>query len=102
MAKKNNRNNIEQLDQKSEQKEEDVKNLKTVSDEISPSEIEEKRLLIQKKIQAMKNELENPDINYPYYKNEILDLKEYIERLENVTDDEIKNQIIWEKENQRK
>lgn len=85
-----------------ELKEEDVKNLKIVSDEISPSEIETERLLIQKKIQEIKNELENPNINYPDYKNEISDLKEYIERLEKITDDEIKNQIIWKKENQRK
>lgn len=75
----------------------------TMHDEIvSASEIEEEKLSIQKQIQQLKDELNNPDVNNPADDQYISETKEYIERLENMTDEDFKNLAAGKKEQQKK
>lgn len=69
---------------------------------VTSSEIEEERQIIQKRVQWLKNDLEHPDVNNPDTDQYVLETKEYIERLENMSDVDIKNLVIWKKENERK
>lgn len=69
---------------------------------ISASEIEAEKLSIQKKIQQLKDELNNPDVNNPADDQYISETKEYIERLENMTDEDFKNLAAEKKEQQKK
>ncbi|WP_288748618.1 hypothetical protein [uncultured Treponema sp.] len=69
---------------------------------ISETEIEEEKQIIQKRIQWLKNALEHPDVNNPDDEQYVSETKEYINRLENMSDDEIRNLVIWKKETQKK
>ena len=69
---------------------------------VSTSEIEAEKLSIQKTIQRLKDELNNPDTNNPADDQYISETKEYIERLENMTDDDFKNLAAEKKEQQKK
>lgn len=69
---------------------------------VSTSEIEEEKLSIQKTIQQLKDELNNPDVNNPADDQYISETKEYIERLENMTDEDFKNIAAEKKEQQKK
>ncbi|MDY5683139.1 MAG: hypothetical protein SPG48_06240 [Treponema sp.] len=69
---------------------------------ISETEIEEEKQIIQKRIQWLKNSLEHPDENNPDDEQYVSETKEYINRLENMSDDEIRNLVIWKKETQKK
>lgn len=69
---------------------------------VSASEIEEEKLSIQKTIQQLKDELNNPDVNNPADDQYISETKEYIERLENMTDEDFKNIAAEKKEQQKK
>lgn len=69
---------------------------------ISENEIEEEKQIIQKRIQWLKNALEHPDVNNPDNEQYVSETKEYINRLENMSDDEIRNLVIWKKETQKK
>ena len=69
---------------------------------VSTSEIEAEKLSIQKTIQRLKDELNNPDTNNPADDQYISETKEYIERLENMTDDDFKNLVVEKKEQQKK
>lgn len=75
----------------------------TMHDEtVSTSEIEEEKLSIKKTIQQLKDELNNPDANNPADDQYISETKEYIERLENMTDEDFKNIAAEKKEQQKK
>lgn len=69
---------------------------------VSTSEIEAEKLSIKKTIQQLKDELNNPDVNNPADDQYISETKEYIERLENMTDDDFKNLAAEKKEQQKK
>ncbi len=72
--------------------------------EISQKEIEQEKASIQRKIQQLKDELNNPDNQKggAYYdEQQDSQVKEYLETLENLTDEDIKNQILWKKETQK-
>ena len=71
---------------------------------VSDEEIAQEKVLIQNKINQLKEELNNPDnqkggMNYD--ENAEKELLEHIQRFENISDEEIKKQIIWKKENQK-
>ena len=68
---------------------------------VSPSEIEEEKQFIQKRIQWLKDTLNNPDRNSPDDEHFISDTKENIERLENLTDEDYKKMVLWKKQNQK-
>ena len=71
---------------------------------VSDEEIAQEKVLIQNKINQLKEELNNPEnqkggMNYD--ENAEKELLEHIQRFENISDEEIKKQIIWKKENQK-
>lgn len=68
---------------------------------VSPSEIEEEKQFIQKRIQWLKDTLNNPDRNSPDDEHFISDTKENIERLENLTEEDFKKMVLWKKQNQK-
>ena len=68
--------------------------------EVSREEIEQEKAFVQKKIQQLKDELNNPENVGDEQQNS--DVKENIENLERLTDEDIKKQILWKKENQKK
>lgn len=73
--------------------------------EITQEEIDQEKQSIQEKIQQLKDELNNPenaeDGSY-YDEQQDSDVKKNIENLESLTDEDIKNLILWKKENQKK
>lgn len=69
---------------------------------VSASEIEEEKLFVQRRIQRLKDELNNPDVNNPDDDQYISETKRLIERLENMTDDDFKNLVVEKKEQQKK
>lgn len=69
---------------------------------VSASEIEEEKLFVQRRIQRLKDELNNPDVNNPDDDQYISETKRQIERLENMTDDDFKNLVVEKKEQQKK
>lgn len=73
--------------------------------EITQEEIDQEKQSIQEKIQQLKDELNNPenaeDGSY-YDEQQDFDVKKNIENLESLTDEDIKNLILWKKENQKK
>lgn len=73
--------------------------------EISREEVEQEKQSIQKKIQQLKDELNNPEnaeggLYHDEQQNS--DVRKNIENLEALTDEDIKNQILWKRENQKK
>lgn len=73
--------------------------------EITQEEIDREKQSIQKKIQQLKDELNNPENaeGGSYYdEQQDFDVKKNIENLESLTDEDIKNLILWKKENQKK
>lgn len=68
----------------------------------SASEIEAEKLSIQKRIQQLKDELKNSDVNNPADDQYISETKEYIERLEKLTYEDFKNLAAEKKEQQKK
>lgn len=68
--------------------------------EISQKEIEQEKAFVQKKIQHLKDELNNPENGGDEQQNS--DVRKNIENLESLTDEDIKNQILWKRENQKK
>lgn len=80
---------------------EEVNPVKTVSEE----EIAAERALIQNKINQLKEELNNPDnqeggMNYD--ERSEAEAIEYVQRLENISDEEVTKMILWKKENQKR
>lgn len=73
--------------------------------EITKEEIDREKQSIQKKIQQLKDELNNPENaeGGSYYdEQQDSDVRKNIENLESLTDEDIKNLILWKKENQKK
>ena len=73
--------------------------------EISREEVEQEKQSIQKKIQQLKDELNNPENaeGGQYHDDQQdFDVRKNIENLETLTDEDIKNQILWKRENQKK
>ncbi len=73
--------------------------------EITKEEIDREKQSIQKKIQQLKDELNNPENaeGGSYYdEQQDFDVRKNIENLESLTDEDIKNLILWKKENQKK
>lgn len=73
--------------------------------EITQEEIDREKQSIQKKIQQLKDELndpENAEGGSYYDEQQDFDVKKNIENLESLTDEDIKNLILWKKENQKK
>lgn len=68
--------------------------------EVSQEEIEQEKAFVQKKIQLLKDELNNPENAGDEQQD--FDVRKNIENLESLTDEDIKNQILWKKENQKK
>ena len=68
--------------------------------EISQKEVEQEKQFIQEKVQQLKDELNNPENANDEQQNS--DVRKNIENLESLTDEDIKNQILWRKENQKK
>lgn len=80
----------------------DSQNYDIHDETVSASEIEEEKLFIQRRIQRLKDELNNPDVNNPDDDQYISETKRLIERLENMTDDDFKNLAAEKKEQQKK
>lgn len=68
--------------------------------EVSQEEIEQEKAFVQNRIQQLKDELNNPENAGDEQQDS--DVKKNIENLESLTDEDIKNQILWKKENQKK
>lgn len=75
-----------------------------MAETVTPEEVQQEKSLINKKIEQLKgelNELENTKgINQDELDESIQ--KKLIQKYESFTDDDIKQQILWKKENQRK
>lgn len=75
-----------------------------MAETVTPEEVQQEKSLINKKIEQLKgelNELENTKgINQDELDESIQ--KKLIQKYEGLTDDDIKQQILWKKENQRK
>ena len=73
--------------------------------EISQKEVEQEKQSIQKKIQQLKDELNSPETaeGGQYHDDQQnSDVRKNIENFEALTDEDIKNQILWKRENQKK
>ena len=73
--------------------------------EISREEVEQEKQSIQKKIQQLKDELNSPETaegGLYHDEQQDFDVRKNIENLEALTDEDIKNQILWKRENQKK
>lgn len=68
--------------------------------EVSQEEIEQEKAFVQNRIRQLKDELNNPENDGDEQQNS--DVRKNIENLESLTDEDIKNQILWKKENQKK
>ena len=68
--------------------------------EVSQEEIEQEKAFVQNRIQQLKDELNNPENADDEQQNS--EAKKNIENLESLTDDDIKKQVLWRKENQKK
>lgn len=68
--------------------------------EISQEEIEQEKSFVQNRIQQLKDELNNPENADDEQQNS--EAKKNIENLECLTDDDIKKQVLWRKENQKR
>ncbi len=68
--------------------------------EISQKEIEQEKSFVQNRIQQLKDELNNPENVGDEQQNS--DVRKNIENLESLTGEDIKNQILWKIENQKK
>ncbi len=67
--------------------------------EISQEEIEQEKSFVQNRIQQLKDELNNPENVGDEQQNS--DVRKNIENLESLTDEDIKKQVLWRKENQK-
>ena len=68
--------------------------------EVSREEIEQEKSFVQNRIQQLKDELNNPENVGDEQQDS--DVRKNIENLETLTDEDIKNQILWKRENQKK
>lgn len=68
---------------------------------VTKEEIQQERAEIGKKIQHLKDILNNPDPNNPDDTIFVSETKENIERLEKLSEEEIKSLILWKKQNQK-
>ncbi len=71
---------------------------------VTSEEIAEERKLMERKLQQVKAELERNlnDPNGDFYERENNEIREYIKTLENVTDEDLENQVLWKREQQKK
>lgn len=68
--------------------------------EVSQEEIEQEKAFVQNRIQQLKDELNN--LENAGDEQQDSDVRKNIENLESLTDEDIKNQILWKKENLKK
>lgn len=68
--------------------------------EVSREEIEQEKAFVQNRIQQLKDELNTPENAGDEQQDS--DVRKNIENLESLTDEDIKNQILWKKENQKR
>lgn len=68
--------------------------------EVSQEEIEQEKAFVQNRIQQLKDELNNPENADDEQQNS--EAKKNIENLESLTNDDIKKQVLWRKENQKR